>query len=315
MCVFVNTLRPEVTLRVWDMFLNEGSKVLFRISIALFKMNEHKFISTKDAADLFGLIKNIGDDVVDADELIATAYRTHHWGAKSKRGMFESSSVSRSGIMEQASTSRTKKATSSDLLNPRLKIRVLKDQGAVPDRLIGVGLAHIGPCQFSSDADSSSPVSFDSFAFRHRHSCSSSALTSYEEEQAVMDMSRRLSSKDILCRSTLQISGDLCSYDEYLSRHPHKLKAHRPKSGRYKPFDFYRADLALWRSSFRPALEERQRAMEEARESWRASSVTRRASAETYSLSIPLAALSLSSPTKTGGQGGQEMRSDVHPSG
>ena len=302
MCVFVNTLRPEVTLRVWDMFLNEGSKVLFRISIALFKMNEHKFLNTKDAADLFGLIKNIGDDVLDADELIATAYRTHHCNAKNQRGMFESS-VSGSG-MEQASTGRSKKATSSDLLNPRLKIRVLKDQGAVPDRLIGVGLAHIGPCLFSSDTDSS-PVSFDSFALRHRYS-------SFASEEEAMDMTRRLSSKD-LCRSTLQISGDLCSYDEYLSRHPHKLKAHRSnhKSGRYKAFDFYRADLALWRSSFRPALEERQRAMEEARESWRASSVTRRASAETYSLSMPLAALSLSSPTKT--EGGQEMRSG-HPS-
>jgi len=25
MCLFVNTLRPEIALRVWDMFLNEGS--------------------------------------------------------------------------------------------------------------------------------------------------------------------------------------------------------------------------------------------------------------------------------------------------
>jgi len=285
MCVFVNTLRPEVTLRVWDMFLNEGSKVLFRISIALFKINEHKFLITKDAADLFNLIKNIGDDVVDADELIATAYRTHN-----AKGMIEKSSVSQSG-MELASTGRLKKITSSDLLNPRLKIR-LKDQGAVPDKLIGVGLAHIGPCLFS-DTDSV-PVSFDSFAFRHRYS----SFTASEDDTT--DLSRRLSSKD-LCRSTLQIAGDLCSYDEYLSRHPHKLKAHRPKSGRFKAFEFYRADIALWRSSFRPALEERQRAMEEARESWRASSVTRRASAETYSLSMPLAAVSLASPAKTDG--------------
>ena len=27
MCLFVNTLRHEVTLRIWDMFFNEGSKV------------------------------------------------------------------------------------------------------------------------------------------------------------------------------------------------------------------------------------------------------------------------------------------------
>jgi hypothetical protein len=28
MCLFVNTLKPEVVLRVWDMFLNEGWRLL-----------------------------------------------------------------------------------------------------------------------------------------------------------------------------------------------------------------------------------------------------------------------------------------------
>ena len=47
MCIFVNTLRPEVTLRIWDMFFNEGSKVLFRIAGALFKLHERELVAVK----------------------------------------------------------------------------------------------------------------------------------------------------------------------------------------------------------------------------------------------------------------------------
>ena len=77
MCVFTNTLRPEVALRVWDIFLNEGSKVLFRIAISLFKMNEVKILAVRDAGDLFTTLREIGKDVLDADALIAAAYRTY----------------------------------------------------------------------------------------------------------------------------------------------------------------------------------------------------------------------------------------------
>ncbi|KAJ1419579.1 rab-GTPase-TBC domain-containing protein [Ochromonadaceae sp. CCMP2298] len=74
MCIFVNTLRPEVALRIWDMFLNEGSKVLFRIGAALFQLEEGKLLLAKDAADLFTQLKGMGRDLTDADALIALAY-------------------------------------------------------------------------------------------------------------------------------------------------------------------------------------------------------------------------------------------------
>jgi len=77
MCIFVNTLRPEVTLRIWDIFLNEGNKVLFRIAAALFKLNESKLLHVKDASDLFNVLRTIGKDIMDADILITTAYRKY----------------------------------------------------------------------------------------------------------------------------------------------------------------------------------------------------------------------------------------------
>ncbi|XP_065901518.1 TBC1 domain family member 2A-like isoform X2 [Dysidea avara] len=38
--VYVDTVPTETMLQIWDAFLYEGSKVLFRYSIALFKNNE-----------------------------------------------------------------------------------------------------------------------------------------------------------------------------------------------------------------------------------------------------------------------------------
>lgn len=75
MCIFVNTLRPEVVLRIWDIFFNEGSKVLFRIAIALFKIHESIIIETTDPGALFVKLRDLGKDVTDADALISIAYK------------------------------------------------------------------------------------------------------------------------------------------------------------------------------------------------------------------------------------------------
>ena len=86
MCCFVTTLRHDVALRVWDVFLNEGSKVIFRIACALFKMNEQKILKTKDGGDLFMTLRNLGADVIDADSLLGTAYKDFH--SLNKKGIY-----------------------------------------------------------------------------------------------------------------------------------------------------------------------------------------------------------------------------------
>lgn len=121
LCLFVNTLRPEVCLRVWDMFLNEGSKVLFRIGIALLKANQNNILNAKDSSELFLILRNIGTNIVDADSLIALAYKSHI-NPTSK------------------SNSKTK----------------LKERPPPPIPLIGLGLAHYGP--LLSPLLTSSPV-------------------------------------------------------------------------------------------------------------------------------------------------------------
>jgi Rab-GTPase-TBC domain len=77
MCAFILTLRPEVCLRVFDMFLNEGSKVFFRIAMALFKLHEAELLSSADGGQLFMKLRAMGKDIIDADLLISTAYKSH----------------------------------------------------------------------------------------------------------------------------------------------------------------------------------------------------------------------------------------------
>jgi len=123
-CLFVNTLRPEVALRIWDMFFAEGSKVIFRISMALFKHSEAKILAAKDASELFLVLRNLGHDIVDADVLISLAY-------KNKSG-----------------SSTVKKP----YRNPRLRIQSLV-LGEVPSSLLGIGTAHIGPLKATTTMD------------------------------------------------------------------------------------------------------------------------------------------------------------------
>ena len=151
MCLFVNTLRPEVTLRVWDMFLCEGCKVLFRISAALLKKHESALVaaSTRDSVELFMEMKSIGRSELDADALIAMAYKSYTPPTSKQRSIF----TSRSAGNLAASSRRGP-------VDP--PARKYNEFSQVPLDLIGMGVAHTGPVispVTSSKSTESSPLS------------------------------------------------------------------------------------------------------------------------------------------------------------
>lgn len=135
MCIFVNTLRPEVTLRVWDMFLNEGSKVLFRIAAGLFKLNETKLLQVRDAGDLFTALRGIGKEITDPEILIAAAYKNYTPQTFS-RSLPRPKSF---GNAKNSSLLHRSTSFSSPKFGHKSQNRL------VPTDLIGIGLAHIGP--------------------------------------------------------------------------------------------------------------------------------------------------------------------------
>ena len=63
----------ELVVRIWDIYLVEGRKTLFRFSLAIMKVNEDEFLKA-DMLNLFGIIPNYKDKV-DCDILLAVALK------------------------------------------------------------------------------------------------------------------------------------------------------------------------------------------------------------------------------------------------
>ncbi|EGG18758.1 hypothetical protein DFA_02497 [Cavenderia fasciculata] len=74
LCLMATATPTETTFRIWDVFFSEGSKVLFRIAIALFKMNEEKLLTCLDYNTLYNLIRKIPSHAYDADTLIDVSF-------------------------------------------------------------------------------------------------------------------------------------------------------------------------------------------------------------------------------------------------
>ncbi|KAF0710135.1 Aste57867_5586 [Aphanomyces stellatus] len=57
LCLFVNTLPLETTLRVWDVFFSEGNKVLHRLGLTLLKLLAPDILAADEAFDVYELLK------------------------------------------------------------------------------------------------------------------------------------------------------------------------------------------------------------------------------------------------------------------
>ncbi|KAJ3433550.1 growth hormone-regulated tbc protein [Anaeramoeba flamelloides] len=74
MCLFICCLPTECVLRIFDIVFAEGYKILFRVSLALFKINKAQILKCNSSTDLFTYLKNMSSDVIDPDKLINTAF-------------------------------------------------------------------------------------------------------------------------------------------------------------------------------------------------------------------------------------------------
>lgn len=72
--LFVDQLPFETLLRIWDAFLLEGSKVLLRVSLALFKLNQEELIKITDPFELAAFIRNMPRRQLDVMVLLETAF-------------------------------------------------------------------------------------------------------------------------------------------------------------------------------------------------------------------------------------------------
>lgn len=75
MSCFIGTLPIETTLRVWDAFFYEGSKTLFRIALAVFKVGEAEIRAVSDPMEIFQVVQTIPRRLVDANALMGACFR------------------------------------------------------------------------------------------------------------------------------------------------------------------------------------------------------------------------------------------------
>ena len=57
-------------LRIWDTFLYEGSKVLFRFALAIFKYNEEKILEKTTSIGIFNHLRTMCQDSTDVEKLV-----------------------------------------------------------------------------------------------------------------------------------------------------------------------------------------------------------------------------------------------------
>lgn len=69
--LFTDCLPVETLFRVWDVLFVEGHDVLFRVAIAILKLNEAEICACDSVGDLFGAISGMTSRLWSADKLVA----------------------------------------------------------------------------------------------------------------------------------------------------------------------------------------------------------------------------------------------------
>ncbi|XP_050227768.1 uncharacterized protein LOC126677265 [Mercurialis annua] len=72
--IFVNMIPWESVLRIWDVLLFEGNRVmLFRTALALMELYGPALVTTKDAGDAITLLQSLSGSTFDSSQLVFTA--------------------------------------------------------------------------------------------------------------------------------------------------------------------------------------------------------------------------------------------------
>ncbi|XP_075064496.1 TBC1 domain family member 2B [Mixophyes fleayi] len=67
--VFVDSVVSDIFFRIWDSFLYEGSKVIFRFALGLFKYKEEEILKLQDSMSIFKYLRYFSRTILDARKL------------------------------------------------------------------------------------------------------------------------------------------------------------------------------------------------------------------------------------------------------
>ncbi|XP_050686247.1 TBC1 domain family member 2B-like [Eriocheir sinensis] len=75
LCVYIDIIPPITYLTIWDSFLYEGSKVLFRYALAIFKLCEEGILERCDYMEIFTYLRSVPDPITDIPRLQEVAFQ------------------------------------------------------------------------------------------------------------------------------------------------------------------------------------------------------------------------------------------------
>lgn len=75
MSLFIGTLPVESVLRVWDILFYEGSRTLFRVALAIFKLGEQRIKAMSDPMEILQMVQSLPRGMLDVGALMDVAFR------------------------------------------------------------------------------------------------------------------------------------------------------------------------------------------------------------------------------------------------
>ncbi|XP_023375801.1 TBC1 domain family member 2B, partial [Pteropus vampyrus] len=72
--VFVDSVVSDILFKIWDSFLYEGPKVIFRFALALFKYKEEEILKLQDSMSIFKYLRYFTRTILDARRLTAISF-------------------------------------------------------------------------------------------------------------------------------------------------------------------------------------------------------------------------------------------------
>ncbi|KAF5275661.1 hypothetical protein FQA39_LY06773 [Lamprigera yunnana] len=76
-CLYAEVLPTETVLRIWDCIFYEGSKVIFRVALALIRIHKRQILETKDLGELVTCFREMGTsfDVINCHHFISEIFK------------------------------------------------------------------------------------------------------------------------------------------------------------------------------------------------------------------------------------------------
>ncbi|XP_070763533.1 TBC1 domain family member 2B [Enoplosus armatus] len=72
--VFVDSVVSDILFKIWDAFLYEGPKIIFRFALALFKHKEEEFLKLQDSTTIFKYLRYFTRTILDSRKLMNIAF-------------------------------------------------------------------------------------------------------------------------------------------------------------------------------------------------------------------------------------------------